>query len=137
MHTRVSFSHICILIVAFRNDEEKRGISFLTLRWLFRCKLYLCSLFWLASLYIIKMYFIFIDIRGHQFQGFRQIYCFEDMYFLGSSVNKIYFYNTLFNNLILLIYSTTKSNYNYDTKTSVYWILMNCMFKELCIFYLL
>lgn len=64
------------------------------------------------------MYFIFIDIRGHQFQGFRKIYCFEDMYFLGSSVNKIYFYNTLFNNLILLIYSTTKSNYN--TKTSVH-----------------
>lgn len=52
----------------------------------FRCKLYLCSIFWLALLYILKMYFVFVNILGHQFHGLRKIYCFEVRYFLGVSI---------------------------------------------------
>lgn len=130
MHTRVSFSHICILIVAFRNDDvKKRYFIFnpsvtVSLQALFVYHILTCIVIYHKNVLYFHWYSWAINFKDFEKFSVLRICIFLDK----SSVNKIYFYNTLFNNLILLIYSTTKSNYN--TKTSVHWILMNCMFKE-------
>lgn len=130
MHTRVSFSHICILIVAFRNDDvKKRYFIFnpsvtVSLQALFVYHILTCIVIYHKNVLYFHWYSWAINFKDFEKFTVLRICIFLDK----SSVNKIYFYNTLFNNLILLIYSTTKSNYN--TKTSVHWISMNCMFKE-------
>lgn len=124
MHTRVSNSHICILIVALRNDEVKKKVFHFqpfSDCFQFRCKLYLCSIFWLALLYIIKMYFVFVNILGHQFHGLRKIYCFEVRYFLGVSIKSAITILCL----IIIWFRWSNQQQNPTTiKISVHWILM-------------